>query len=214
MKFFLIALCLLSFNLQAEECSDLKKCVESVSKLTGKKYMYDKEFKGGLQSSSNLEITAENAEVLFTSILEINGYGRVPTGVKDTYKIVALRDIRYEAVPMVSSDAQTAPAIPANSDYYLMNYKFTNYSQFQLRNSANSLRPYMSRFGRIIESKGTGVLTVHESGIKMHQIYEILKLQDRPYTKDEMIAFEKEEMKREERERNEAKNEKPIKNKK
>jgi general secretion pathway protein D len=195
MKVILAALVLMSFALQAEECADLVKCTEFVSKLTGKKYMYDKEFKGGLQTTSNMQITAENAEVLFTSILEINGYGRVPTGVKDTYKIIALRDIRYEATPVINVDAQTPPSIPQNSDYYMMNYKFKHFNQNQLRATGNSIRPFMSRYARIIELKGTGSVSIQETAAKLLQQYEMVKAHDRELTKEEVMAMEKEEKK-------------------
>ena len=207
MKVILAALVLMSFALQAEECADLSKCVEYVSKLTGKKYMYDKEFKGGLQTSSNMQINAENADVLFTSILEINGYGRVPTGVKDTYKIVALRDIRYETVPKISVDSQTAPTIVPNSDYFLMSYKFKNYKQNQMRETANSLRPFMSRYGRVIEIKQTGFLILQESSSKINQLYDLIKANDRELSKDEVVMMEKEEKRREMHEKNERKEE-------
>lgn len=207
MKIILAALLLMSFALQAEECTDLGKCVEYVSKLTGKKYMYDKEFKGGLQTSSNMQITAENADMLFTSIMEINGYGRVPTGVKDTYKIVALRDIRYESIPMIKVDASTPPSITQNSDYYMMSYQFKNYKQNQLRSAANSLRPFMSRYARIIEVKATGTLIIQESAAKLLQDYEMMKANDRELTKAEVLIMEKEEKDQERREKHDRKEE-------
>lgn len=205
MKIFLVTLMLMSFGAYANECVELVKCVEHVSKLTGKKYMYNKDFKGGLQVSPNMTITKENADTLFTRILEINGYARVPTTVPDTYTIIELRDIRYETLPTLTVDVQTPPTLTQNSDYYLMTYKFKFYDQGQLKETANSLRPFMSRFGRVIEFKGKGVLIIQENASKLNQLYEIIKGSDRELTKAEAKQMQDEEKKRELREKAEAK---------
>lgn len=205
MKFLLVAVMLVSFGVQANECTELVKCVEFVSKLTGKKYMFNKDFKGGLQTTPNVEITKENADTLFTRILELNGYVRVPTSVADTYSLIELRDIRYETLPVINVDMQSAPNLVENSDYYLMTYKFKYHTQGQLRETSNSIRPFMSRYGRIIEMKGRGVIIVQENASKLKQLYEIIKSADRELTKEEAQYMKDEEKKHELREKEDSK---------
>lgn len=206
MKLLLITLLLVSFGVHANECAELGKCVEYVSKLTGKKYLYDsRAVKGGMQTSSNVEINAQNADTLFTYILDMNGYARIPTAEKDTYLIVEARDIRYQAVPVVSTDTQTAPKLPQNYDYYLMNFKFKHFKHGQIRAAANSLRPFMSRYARTIELNVPGVLTIQETATKINSFYEMIKGFDRELTKDEMKKFAEEEKMRMEEKREERK---------
>jgi type II secretory pathway component GspD/PulD (secretin) len=198
----------MSFGVMANECAELSKCVEYVSKLTGKKYLYDaRSVKGGLQASSNTEITVENADTLFTYILDLNGYARVPTAEKDTYLIIESRDIRYQPLPTINVDAQSPPKIPQNYDYYMMSFKFKNFSHGQLREASNSLRPFMSRYARTIELKGTGILTIQENAAKLNKAYEMIKSFDRELSKEELKSYNEQEVERKE-DRKEEKNEK------
>jgi type II secretory pathway component GspD/PulD (secretin) len=195
MKAFLVCLVLLSFGARAaDECAELGKCVELVSKLTGKKYLYDaKSVKGGLQSTSNASLTSENADTLFTYILDLNGYARVPTPEKDTYLIVESRDIRFQALPSIKVDAETPPKLAPNADYYMMTYTFKNHTHGQLRMASNVLRPFMSRNARTIEAGK--FLTIQENAAKLVLAYETIKSFDRELTKEELakqVEWEKE----------------------
>lgn len=185
MKALILSLLLVtSFVVEANECLELTKCIEYVSKLTGKKYIYDlKEVRGGLQSSTNFEINAANADTIFTYILDLNGYSRIPTAEKDTYTIISSRDIRYHALPMVKVDSTTPPKVIPNSDYYMMGYKFKHFKDGQLRMSANRLRPFMSRYARIIEEGDMAY--VQEIASKLDLVYEMLKNSDRELSKEE-----------------------------
>ncbi len=199
MIFFSILILLTSFGARAQDCGDLLKCVELVSKLSGKKYIYDKDLKGSVLFSSNIQINAENADVLFTRILNINGYLRVPTAIKDTYSISSLKDIRYETLPTIMVDMQSAPSLPENDDYYLMTYKFKNYKNGQVREASNSLRPFMSRYGRVIELKTKGALVIQENASKLNQLFEIIKSNDRELSKAEIQMMKEQEIKNEKR---------------
>ena len=119
MKIFIMMLVMMSFNLQANECLELSKCIEHISKLTGKKYLYEGKLKGELQATTNLQIDSTNADTLFTYILNVNGYARVPTSEKDTYKIIEARDIRYSTTPAIHTDKSHAPNIVNNEDYLI-----------------------------------------------------------------------------------------------
>jgi type II secretory pathway component GspD/PulD (secretin) len=197
MKVILSVMLLVSFAVQANECIELSKCIEHISKLTGKKYIYDaKIIKGGLQTSSNVEITAENADTLFTYILDINEYARVPTAEKDTYIIVQARDIRYQPVPTINVDAQTPPKLIPNYDYYMMSYKYKHFKDGQTRMAANSLRPFMSRYSRVIEIGDT--VTVQENAAKLAKAYEMIKSTDRELTKEELKRAQEWEAERKE----------------
>lgn len=207
MKKILLALCLcLSFNVFANDCQDLNKCVEFVSKLTGKKYLYDGNLQGNLKTSSNLEINAENADTLFSYILNVNGYSRVPTTVKDTFKIVKASEIRYESLSALKADMNTTPVLPVTEDYVLLTYKFTHYLNGQPRELANSLRPFMSRYARIIELMDS--VTIQEMGTKLPQQLEFMKKIDRALSKEEIALRVKRSEDNERREMREEKNEK------
>lgn len=200
MKVLILSMLLLAgFAVEANECLELTKCIEHISKLTGKKYIYDaREVKGGLQSSANFEITPANADTMFTYILEMNGFSRIPTAEKDTYSIIASRDIRYQTLPMIKVDAVTPPVVPNNNDYYMMAYKYKHFKDGQTRMAANGMRPFMSRYARVIETGDTA--TIQEVASKLQVAYEMFKNTDRELTKEEIKTLkENAEERKEER---------------
>ena len=192
----------LPFQVVADECADLIKCVEVVSKLTKKKYLFNpKEVSGELKTSSNVDLSSDNADSLFTYILDLNGFARIPTAEKDTYTIVTTRDLRYQALPMINVDSTNPPKIPLNYDYYLMQFKFQHFQYGQMRGAANSLRPFMSRYGRLIEIKETGLMVIQENGKKLIQFHDLIKKFDREYTKEEIEEYQSHMKRVEEEER-------------
>ena len=193
---------LLPFHVKANECADLIKCVEVVSKLTKKKYLFNpKEVSGELKTSSNVDLDSDNADSLFTYILDLNGFARIPTVEKDTYTIVTSRDLRYQALPMINVDSANPPKIPSNYDYYLMQFKFQHFQYGQMRGAANSLRPFMSRFARIIEVNETGLLVIQENATKLIQFHDLIKKFDREYSKVEIEEYQSHMKRVEEEER-------------
>lgn len=198
MKLFAAAaLFLVSFAINANECQEITKCIEYVSKLTNKKYLFNaNEIRGGLQATTNTEIKAENADTLFTYILDLNGYARIPTEVKDTYMIVRSSDIRYQAVPTIHVSSENPPKLVPNHDYYMMTYKFKHFKDGQPRIAANSLRPFMSRYARVIEIGDS--VTVQENAAKLAAAFEHIKRADRELTKEEIAAMKAEREERKE----------------
>jgi hypothetical protein len=208
MKMFTMFCLLFSSVTFANECADLSKCVEFVSKLTGKKYLYEGKLKGELQTSSNLQMTSENADNLFTYILSVNGYARVPTIEKDTYKIVEARDIRYQTTPTIHVDKDSTLQVPNTEDYYFMIYKFKNYQHGQLRQVSNSLRPFMSRYGRIIET--SDLLSVQEVASKLSVALDFAKKFDRELSKEEIKKWEESEKERKDEKRKDREEERKL----
>jgi general secretion pathway protein D len=196
MKWLFISL--FSFSSFAYNCPDLNVCVENISKLTNKKYITNEKLKGSADTTSNFEVTAENADTLLSQILQLNGYSRVPTDNKDVYLIVCSRDIRYYPGITYRADKNTTPAIPKNSDYSQLLYTFKHHLHGQSRDTANSLRPFMSRYGRIIEMKSSGTIVVHELNSLMPTVLEIARMNDRELSKDEIKKFEEQEKERKE----------------
>lgn len=206
MKILLSALMLLSFSVSANDCAEIKKCIEVVSKLTGKKYMYDpKTIKGTLESSSNVQFTAENADTLFTYVLDLNAYSRIPTAEKDTYMIVDSRDIRYQNLPMIITDTNTPPVVTPNYDFYMMTYKFKNFKHGQVGGVANSLRPFMSRYARVIEMGDT--IVIQENAAKLANFFQIIKKADRELSAEEIAKNKAREMARNKERENKFKSE-------
>ena len=164
------------------KCNTLSQCAESVSQLTGRQYIYPKALKGKIRGTEGVDFTAENADSLYSHILHENGYTRVLLEDKKTYRIINARDVRYTPVPQVESDYEKAPALPSTADYHMMTYQM----KYPLASSVitRSLRPFMSRYGRIIDNKINGTLVVQDTAINLKRLYGLMKQMDNEPTRE------------------------------
>ncbi|MBK24051.1 MAG: hypothetical protein CME70_08630 [Halobacteriovorax sp.] len=171
------------------KCSDLSQCAETVSLLTNKQYLFPGKLKGKINGTEGVDFTAENADSLYSHILHENGYTRVLLEDKKTYRIINARDVRYTPVPQVKSDFDSAPELPANADYHMMTYQM----KFPLASTVitRSLRPFMSRYGRIIDNKINGTLVVQDTALNLKRLYGLMKQMDKEPSREMRLKWKK-----------------------
>lgn len=123
MKSFLSLLALIlafsctHFKKENASCSNLIKCLEVASNLTGKNYLYDDmTLKVEVGSVGNVVWTNENADRLIGELLGSAGYFRLDMG-NNIYKLINARDVRYTSGIKSYSATKTGndPLPPANS---------------------------------------------------------------------------------------------------
>lgn len=140
---------------KGKSCEALSDCVEKVSKLTGKKYLFANKLKGFTKSTANFSITKENADNFISRALHQNGYTRIPLKEKNGYQIINSRDTRYTPVPIYIPGKDQ---LPNNDDYIMVSIKLKEIEPFTI---IKSFRPFITRYGRIVEvkhKKGTVIL--------------------------------------------------------
>ena len=92
---FVIMVLFSQLTFSAAPCHDLMSCMNAVGQLTGKKYLTTDDIKPKkFLMGQNFSLTAENADALFTAILDLNEPARIPTSNNDTYTTVKSRDVR------------------------------------------------------------------------------------------------------------------------
>lgn len=161
----------------AEKCPDIATCAKVVGVLLGQKYLFDADVKGKVEATSNLELTQENAENLFTGMLNINGFSRVPSGVENTYQILRQRDARDQAIPTVSASQKETPQLPNNWDLYTLKYQATHPDSVE--NIARTSRSFMPANARVIPVEVSGTLLITDTAINLKKLYGIIKDLDR-----------------------------------
>ena len=160
-----------SFN---EKCPDIPVCAKVVGELLGQKYIYDMEtMKGKIQATPNLELTKENAEVIFTDMLNLAGYSRVPLSEPNTFQISRQRDARDLSIPLFKGDQKHTPELPNTWDLVTLEYKATNAEVVE--QIARTARSFMPANSRIIPSDINGTLLVTDTGPNLKKLYEIIK---------------------------------------
>ena len=156
-----------SFDFPNVSILDLTKHMQ---KLTGLNLILDKDIKGKISISSPTPITIGDAWKAYLQALSINGYSLVKSGAY--YTIVNNRDIRYSPTTMYTG------TYTPNTENYVMQIiplKYVN-----SREVANSFRPFMSRYGRIIEIKQTNTVIVQETGTHINRLMKLIKFIDIP----------------------------------
>lgn len=189
LKNFLIILSIIFFSSQArtETCTEIKDCIELVSKLTGDKYLLDKDIKGKLNHTKNFSIKKENADQFISHALHISGFTRLPFD-KDTWTVLPQRDVRYQAL---KNYIHGEDKIPNNDDFINVVIKLKN--RFLAGDISRSFRPFMSRYGRIVDLKDPGLLVISDTAKNSNRLIEMVALIDRePTEQDEKKAKDKE----------------------
>ena len=156
-----------SFDFPNVSILDLTKHMQ---KLTGLNLILDKDIKGKISISSPTAITIGDAWKAYLQALSINGYSLVKSGA--FYTIVNNRDIRYSPTTMYTG------TYTPNTENYVMQIiplKYVN-----SREVSNSFRPFMSRYGRIIEIKQTNPVIVQETGTHINRLMKLIKFIDIP----------------------------------
>lgn len=179
----------------AEQCPDIATCAKTVGELLGQKYIFDVDIKGPVQATPNLKLTRENAELLFTNALNMNGFSRVPLNEPNTYQIMRQRDARDSTIPVVKADAQTPPTLPNTWDLYTLNYKASNPEIVD--QIARFSRSFMPANARIIPVEVSGTLLVTDSAANLKKLYTLIKDNDVKPTPEMKKKWQEQEQKEE-----------------
>lgn len=176
---FLVSLSLFSFNSFA--CDSLPSCLKEATALTGQDYLYVENFKAS--KTSYPKLTAENANLMISNLLDMNGYTRIKIDEK-TWKIISARDIRYHALATLEADQNSRPEFTGDADYRMLRYRMSNPQV--LKEVTRSLRPFLSRYGRIIDMPVSGILLVQDRTDNLARIYDIVREADKEPTKEQL----------------------------
>jgi hypothetical protein len=185
---------LFALNAHAENCTDLKGCAKLMYELKGEHYVWDvKAEEAKFSSSPDVELTKENADLVFTSLLDQLGLARLPVGDGKTFRVVRAQLRRELELPVVDASAELRPAFPNTWDWYSMRYHVKNADEVSYLE--NAYRNRIPREAQIQADENSGLLTVIGSAPVVRQMYETLKAADRPLS----VAAKTKQKEREER---------------
>ena len=104
-------------------------------------------------------------------------------------KIINSRDVRYTPVPQFNSSKTNLSQIPNNHDYYQLTYTAKNPQL--MTEFSRSVRPFLSRYGRIINSKFTDLIIIQDTGVNLKRLYRLAQKFDNPLDDNLKDKFEK-----------------------
>lgn len=156
-----------SFDFPQTSLIDLTKHMQ---KLTGINLILDKDLKGKISIMAPSPITVGDAWKAYLTALNLNGYTLVKSG--SFYKIVNSRDIRYTPTKIY-----TGSYTPNTENYVMRIIPLKNINSTEV---TRSFRPFMSRYGRIIDIKQTNTIIVQDTGANINRLMRLIKFIDVP----------------------------------
>lgn len=148
----------------------LQDLTKHMQKLTGINLIIDKELKGKITISASTAITVGDAWRAYLSALNTGGYSLIKKGA--FYSIVQTRDIRYTTTKIYQGDF-----IPNTENYIMKIFPLENISVKEL---TRSFRPFMTRYGRIIDVPQTNTVIIQDTGTNVNRLASLIKFIDVP----------------------------------
>ncbi len=141
--------------------------------VVGKTFLYGKK-----------EIKKEELDFFASIIADENGYTMVVRKHLNQIEIISTRDVRYKTNSLYSDIKN----VPFNYNHV----KFTMKLEYALANEVTrNMRPFMSRYGRIIDERNANTIIISDTARNIHRLYKLIKVLDKPAYVSRKLANEK-----------------------
>jgi hypothetical protein len=182
MKLALTALstALLAVSAHAETCTDFKTCSQLMFELKGQRYVWDAKMEEHkFTATPNVEMSKENAELIFTALLDQAGLARLPVGDGKTYRVERNVNLKEISAPVFDASAEHAPVIPMDTwDWVTMRYKLKSADEANVIESMYRL--HLPREARMQADENAGLLLVTGTIPMVKQMYVTISAADKP----------------------------------
>lgn len=168
-------------------CESLSECLKLEGELTGKTYLFQDDLNKKLPKPYP-ELTKENASLIVSNLLQLHGHARV-MATKELWKVIPASDIRYHPVDVFKSQDLGLENFPKDADYHMMSHQLKNPKLGD--EITRAIRPFLSRYGRIVEVAASGEIIVQDTGLNLARIYGLIIEADRAPSSEQMERIEK-----------------------
>jgi general secretion pathway protein D len=148
--------------------TDIMDITKHMQKLTGINLILDKDVKGKVSIIAPTPITVGDAWKAYLAALNMAGYSLIKTGA--FYKVINARDIRYTPTKIY-----TGNYTPDTENYVMRVISLKHVSAAEI---ARNFRPFMSRYGRIIDIKQTNTIIIADTGSNINRLAKMVKFLD------------------------------------
>jgi general secretion pathway protein D len=150
--------------------SDIMELTKHMQELTGINLILDKDVKGKVSITAPTPITVGDAWKAYLAALNMAGFTLVQSGA--FYKIINARDVRY-----VPTKIYTGAYTPSTEAHIM---KVMALKSVDAAEISRNFRPFMSRYGRIIDIKQTNTIIISDTGANIVRLEKLIKFLDVP----------------------------------
>ncbi len=150
--------------------SDIMELTKHMQELTGINLILDKDVKGKVSISAPSPITIGDAWKAYLAALNMAGFTLVKSGA--FYKVINARDVRY-----VPTKIYTGAYTPPTEAHVMKVLSLRNVDASEI---SRNFRPFMSRYGRIIDIKQTNTIIISDTGANIVRLEKLIKFIDVP----------------------------------
>lgn len=194
-----------SIQTWAGTCQDLKSCTDLMNELTGENYIFSSDGPiPKIGTTKNFELTKENAELVFTAMLDQADLARAPVGDGKTYRIVSGGQRKEMELPIVEASSEKMPTFPNNWDWITMRYKVK--SPETATYLEQMYRLHVPRMARMQADGNAGLVIVSGNAPMVRNMYNVLKGSDQPLSGGIKSRMQEDRKRREQIEINKSKN--------
>lgn len=156
--------------------TDILEITKHMQKLTGINLILDKDVKGKVSITAPTAITVGDAWKAYLAALNMAGYTLVKSGA--FYKVINARDVRYTPTKIYTG------AYTPDTEAHIM--KVIALKNVDASEIARNFRPFMSRYGRIIDIKQTNTVIASDAGTNINRLEKMIKFLDVPGHEDSL----------------------------
>lgn len=149
---------------------DIMEITQEVQGLTGINLILDKDVKGKVSISFSTPITVGDFWKAYLTALDMAGFTLVKSGA--FYKVINTRDVRYSPTKIYTG------SYTPETDAHVM--KVMALKHVDAAEISRNFRPFMSRYGRIIDLKQTNTIIISDTGTNINRLEKLIKFLDVP----------------------------------
>lgn len=188
----------LPFALAAEPahaltCNDLKTCAKVMHELKGQTYIWEADTQKKIVTSPDLDLDQQNAEIVFTAMLDQAGLARLPVGDGKTFRVLPGAHLKEIGQPIVEATAEKRPDFGNTWDWVTMRYRPKTRELTTSLESAYRL--HVPREARLQADYNAGFVIVTASIPVVRQMYEVMRAADVPQTPEVKKYLQEQEAK-------------------
>ncbi|RZA06530.1 MAG: hypothetical protein EOP11_10100 [Proteobacteria bacterium] len=162
---------------RAATCADLKGCAKAMYDLTGDRYVWDdKSALPKLVMVPDIELSKQNAEMVFTGLLDQLHLARVPIGDGKTFRIMPGAERKETEMPILDATAENEPPWPKSWDWVSMRYKVKSSEMAGF--IEQKYRLHVPREARLQADTAAGLLIVSAATPIVRQMYKTIQAAD------------------------------------